>query len=81
MAQKVGGISKGLMIQGKGTLVLKINNNTGKYHHFCIPNSHYLPGLRMCLLSPQHWVQEARDNYPLPNGTRIESNKIKCILF
>ena len=55
-AQKVGGISKGSTIQGKGTLVLTINNNTGKPHRVRIPNSLYLPGLRMCLLSPQHWV-------------------------
>ncbi len=81
MVQKVGGISKGLTIQGKGTLVLTISNNTGKPHRVRIPNSLYLPGLRMCLLSPQHWAQEARDNYPLPNGTRMENNANNCVLF
>jgi hypothetical protein len=81
MAQKVGGISKGWTIQGKGILVLTINNDTGKPHRVCIPNSLYLPGLRMCLLLPQHWAQEARDNYPLPNGTRMENNASNCVLF
>jgi hypothetical protein len=80
-AQKVGGISKGLTIQGKGTLVLTINDDTGKPHRVHIPKSLYLPGLRMCLLSPQHWAQEARDNYPLPNGTRMENNANNCVLF
>jgi hypothetical protein len=53
-AQRVGGISKGLSIEGKGTLVLDINDDNGKPHRVKIPNSLYLPGLRMCLLSPQH---------------------------
>ena len=52
--EHVGGISKGLAIEGKGTLVLTINDDNGKPHKLRIPNSLYLPGLRMCLLSPQH---------------------------
>jgi hypothetical protein len=80
-AQSVRGISKGLEIEGKGTLVLDVNDNTGKPHCIKIPNSLYLPGLRMCLLSPQHWAQEAGDNYSLPNGTRMENNAHNCILL
>jgi hypothetical protein len=80
-AQRVGGTSKGLAIEGKGTLVVTINDDNGKPHRIKIPNSLYLPGLRMCLLSPQHWVQEARDNYPLPNGTRMENDAHSCKLF
>jgi hypothetical protein len=79
-AQRVGGISKGLSIEGKGTLVIDVNDDTGKPHRVKIPNSLYLPGLRMCLLSPQHWAQEARDDYPLPNGTRMENNAHSCVL-
>ena len=81
MAQRVGGISKGLAIKGKGTLVLTINNDNDKPHKLRIPNSLYLPGLRMCLLSPQHWAQEAGDNYPLPNGTRMENTANNCKLL
>jgi len=80
-SQHVGGISKGLAIQGKGTLVININDDNGKPHRIKIPNSLYLPGLKMCLLSPQHWAQEARDNYPLPNGTRMENNAHSCKLL
>ena len=79
-AQRVGGISKGLAIEGKGTLVLDVNDDTGKPHRIKIPNSLYLPELRMCLLSPQHWAQEAGDNYPLPNGTRMENTAHNCVL-
>ena len=80
-AQRVGGISKGLAIEGKGTLVININDDNGKPHKIRIPNSLYLPGLRMCLLSPQHWAQEAGDNSPLPNGTRMENNAHNCKLL
>jgi hypothetical protein len=31
-AQQVGGVSKGLAIEGKGTLVIDINDDTGKPH-------------------------------------------------
>ncbi len=40
-------------------------------HEIKIPNSLYVPELKRCLLSPQHWVQEVKDNYPRPKGTRI----------
>jgi hypothetical protein len=80
-AQRIGGISKGLSIQGKGTLVLNINDDTGRTHRIKIPNSLYLPGLKMCLLLPQHWAQEAGDNYPLLNGTRMKNTANNCRLF
>jgi hypothetical protein len=43
-------------------------------HKIIIPNSLYVPELKRCLLSPQHWVQEARDNYPRPKGTRMDQD-------
>jgi hypothetical protein len=61
--------------------VVTINDNNGKPHRIKIPNSLYLPGLRMRLLLPQNWAQEARDNYPLPNGTRMENDALSCKLF
>jgi hypothetical protein len=70
-----------LAIEGKGTLVLDVNNDTGKPHRIKIPNSLYLPGLRMCLLLPQHWAQEVGANYPLPKGTRMENNAHNFVLL
>ena len=80
-AQRIRGISKGLAIEGKGTLVFNVNDDTGKPHRIKIPNSLFLPGLKMCLLLPQHWAQEAGDNYPLPHGTRMENNAHSCVLW
>ena len=80
-ARHVWGISKGLAIKGKGTSVLMINDDNSKPHKLRIPNSLYLPGLRMCLLLPQHWAQEVGDNYPLLNGTRMENTANNCKLL
>jgi hypothetical protein len=77
----VGGIEGGLEIKGQGTLVLDINDNNRKPHCIKIPNSLYLPDLRMCLLLPQYWTQEARDNYPLLHGTRMENTASNCTLI
>jgi hypothetical protein len=78
---RVGGIEEGLEIKGQGTLVLDVNDDNGKPHCIKIPNSLYLPDLRMCLLSPQLWAQEAGDNYPLPHGTRMENKASNCTLI
>jgi hypothetical protein len=58
---EVNGIGEGLAIKGKGTFVFSLKDNNGKIHTIKIPNSLYLPGLKQCLLSPQHWGQEAGD--------------------
>ena len=59
---KIDGINEGLAILGKGTFKFNISNNNGRVHCIHIPNSLYLPKLQGCLLSPQHWAQEAGDN-------------------
>ncbi len=68
---EVEGIKSGLDIKGMGTFKFKINDNNGMMHEIKIPNSLYVPELKRCLLSPQHWVQEVKDNYPRPKGTRM----------
>ena len=59
---KVDGINEGLAILGKGTFKFNISDDYGRVHRIRIPNSLYLPKLKGCLLSPQHWAQEAGDN-------------------
>jgi hypothetical protein len=71
---KVEGIKSGLDIKGMGTFKFKIKDNNGTMHEIKIPNSLYVPELKRCLLSPQHWVQEAKDNYPRPKGTRMSQD-------
>jgi len=61
IAGEVNGIGEGLAIKGKETFKFSIEDDNGKIHTIKIPNSLYLPGLKQCLLSPQHWAQEAGD--------------------
>jgi len=61
IAGEVNGIGKGLAIRGKGTFVFSLEDDNRKIQTIKIPNSLYLPGLKQCLLSPQHWAQEAGD--------------------
>jgi hypothetical protein len=56
---KVNEINDGLAILGKGRFKFKTTNDNGRVHVIKIPNSLYLPKLESCLLSPQHWTQEA----------------------
>jgi hypothetical protein len=58
---QVDRINSGLDIAGQGIFKFNITNNDGKIHVIKIPNSLYVPNLKRCLLSPQHWEQEAGD--------------------
>ncbi len=58
----VKGINEGLTIAGEGTFQFTITDDNCRHHTIRILNSLYLPGLKSCLLSPQHWAQEAGDN-------------------
>ncbi len=60
-AGEVNGIGKGLAIKGKETFRFLLEDGNEKTHTIKIPNSLYLPGLKQCLLLPQHWAQEAGD--------------------
>ncbi len=58
---QVDEINSGLDIVEQGTFKANITNDNGKLCAIKIPNSLYVPNLKRCLLSPQHWVQEAGD--------------------
>jgi hypothetical protein len=79
--RRVDGIEGGLEILGRGTFVFSIEDDDGEVHTIRIPNSVYVPGLRYCLLSPQHWAQMANDHHPTPRGTRMENDDQHCILI
>ncbi len=78
---EVEGIKAGIDIKGKGTFKFKIEDDNGKMHKIKILNSLYIPDLKRCLLSPRHWVQEAKDNYPRPKGTWMEQDDEYYILM
>jgi hypothetical protein len=71
---EVEGIKSGLDIKGMGTFKFKIKDDNGMLYEIEIPNSLYIPELKRCLLSPQHWMQEAKDNYPRPKGTKMSQD-------
>jgi hypothetical protein len=58
---QVDRINSGLNIAGQGTFKFNIAGNDDKVHAIKIPNSLFVPNLKRCLLSPQHWAQEAGD--------------------
>lgn len=56
-------------ITHKGTVKWKIVDDLGKHRDIVIPNTYYVPECGDRLLSPQHWAQESKDNYPMKDGT------------
>ncbi len=71
---EVEGIQGGLDIKGTGTFKFHIKDDKGGVHLIKIPNSKYVPDLKVCLLSLHHWAQEAKDHYPVPKGTKMDTN-------
>jgi hypothetical protein len=79
---KVEGIESGLDIKGTEMFKFKIKDENCMLHKIKIPNSLPVPELKRCLLSPKHLVQEAKDNYPRPKGTRMsQDNELYCIYW
>ena len=71
-------------MKGTGTFVMRINDDNGKTHVIKIPNSLYLSKLRGCLLSPQHWAQEAKTrkgNKANKANAWMENYWDKCVLI
>jgi hypothetical protein len=71
---EVEGIQGGLGIKGTGTFKFHIEDDKEGVHLIKIPNSKYVPDLKVCLLSPHHWAQEVQDHYPVPKGTRTDTD-------
>jgi hypothetical protein len=78
---EVEGIKRGLEIKGTGTFKFYIEDDNRGVHLIKIPNSKYVPDLKVCFLSPHHWVQEAKDHYPLPKGMKMEEDDEALMLI
>jgi hypothetical protein len=78
---EVEGIKGGLDIKGTGMFKFHIEDNKGGVHLIKIPNSKYVPDLKMCLLAPHHWVQEAKGNHPFPKGTKAKTDDQELTLL
>jgi hypothetical protein len=57
----VDGITDGIPIKGKGTFKFTIGDNNGRQHNIRILESLYIPVMKKCILSPQHWAQTVAD--------------------
>ncbi len=75
--QSVQGIQGGLSIKGHGTFKFSIEDDKGTVHMIKIPNSMYVPDLKYCLLSLQHWAQTAPDSI---QGIRMETDS-ECVIL
>ncbi len=64
-------IKGGSDIKGTGTFKFHIEDDKGGVHLIKIPSSKYVSDLKLFLLSPHHWAQEAKDHYPVLKGTRM----------
>ncbi len=71
---EVEGIQGGLSIKGMGTFKFHIKDDEGGVHLIKIPRSKYILDLKVCLLSPHHLAQVAKDHYPIPKGTKMDTN-------
>ena len=48
----------------RGTANVSWDDDEGKGHTFRLPNSYYVPGCNVRLLSPQHWSRELAHQHP-----------------
>jgi hypothetical protein len=74
-------IKRGLEIKGSSTFKFHIKDDKGGVHLIKIPNSKYVPDLRVCLLLPHHWAQEAKDHHLVPKGTKTNTNNVALTLM
>ncbi len=80
--KSVDGIgNSALKIAGIGTFVFSLIDDTGELCTVKIPNSLYVPGLRLPLLCPQHWAQTAKDHTPRRMGTFVLNFDHGCQLW
>jgi hypothetical protein len=68
-------------IAGIGTFVFYLIDDTDKFCTAKLPNSLYVPGLRLPLLCPQHWAQAAKDHRPRRMGTFVLNFDHDCQLW
>jgi hypothetical protein len=71
---EVEGIQGGLSIKVSSTFKFHIKDDKGGVHLIKIPNSKYVPDLKVCLLSPHHWAQEEKGHHPVPKGTKMDTD-------
>ena len=77
---RVKGAGGCLKVLGTGTLKWKIEDDDGNYHDIIIKEALYIPGLSSCLLCPQQWSKQVKDNFPRKRGTWCATYEDVCVL-
>ena len=78
---QVNGISRNTTATLKGTVQWHIKNDQGIIHKFTLPNTYLVLGAATRVLSAQHRVQQAKDNFPVPGGTGEFTSDTKMTLL
>ena len=79
--QSVKGILGGLEIAGECTFIFRIQSDDRQINTIKIPQSFYVPGLKLPILSPKHWAQTVKDNSPIKFGTKLEADEEGCTVL
>ena len=67
-------------MRGFGTVQCKSIYDNGQEHNITIKGCIYVPDMYSCLLSPQHWDQQASDNFPMKRGTWCATYGGACVM-
>ena len=67
-------------MRGFGTVRWKITDDNGQVYNITIKGRLYVPDMYACLLSPQHWAQQAADNFPMKRGTWCATYGDACVI-
>ena len=66
--QWIKGIARHARATHRGTVLWKIEDDTGKVHSININGTYYMAGMPNQILSPEHFAQAANDYHPQPEG-------------
>ena len=81
LIEECTGIGTELTTTGKCTFIMSIEGDDGGIHKVEIPNSVYVSGHQMALLSRQHRAQQAQDTVPDPMRTCMVNSNLSCTLY
>ena len=79
--QPIKGIAGHVRATHRGTVLWKIEDDTGKVHSIRINGTYYMANVPNRILSPQHFAQAANDHQPQPEGTGSITNSKNITLF
>jgi hypothetical protein len=67
-------------IKGQATIRWQLEDDAGQIDAVDISGAAYVPSAPYCILSPQHWAQQSKDDYPRKRGTWCATYGDCCVL-